>query len=143
MFASFCLYGESERKKRRCCATMANQNISTRPLRLQRKQRIHFTIDSFSFLSLSLEVSIEPKPFVHRFGSECADILDTMYLRGCARSRGRLSRSTVSREQGTRPPSTYCPRIHLALLDLSSGEGSSVVTGAISPAPSVRDPRPA
>jgi aubergine-like protein len=42
-----------------------------------------------------------------------------MYLRGCARSRGRLSRSTASRDQ-----------------DLVSGEGSSIVTGVTSPTPS-------
>ncbi|CAF2636709.1 unnamed protein product [Rotaria sp. Silwood2] len=40
-----------------------------------------------------------------------------MYLRGCARSRGRLSRSTVSREN-------------------VSGEGSSIATGVTSPTPS-------
>jgi len=39
-----------------------------------------------------------------------------MYVRGCARSRGRLSRSTTSRDQ-----------------DLVSGEGSSIRTGATSP----------
>ncbi len=44
-----------------------------------------------------------------------------MYLRGCARSRGRLSRSTASRDQ-----------------DWVSGEGSSVVTGVTSPTPSVK-----
>ncbi|CAF1131387.1 unnamed protein product [Adineta steineri] len=42
-----------------------------------------------------------------------------MYLRGCARSRGRLNRPTLPRDQ-----------------DLLSGEGSSIVTGVISPTPS-------
>ncbi|CAF3532884.1 unnamed protein product [Rotaria socialis] len=42
-----------------------------------------------------------------------------MYLRGCARSRGRLSRSTVLHDQ-----------------DLVSGEGSSIATGITSPTPS-------
>jgi hypothetical protein len=63
------------------------------------------------------------------------------YLRGCARSRGRLSRLTLSCDQGTTFFSLKkCPENRLVIdLDLVSSEGSSIVTGATSPTPSVRE----
>jgi hypothetical protein len=60
-----------------------------------------------------------------------------MYLRGCARSRGRLSRSTASRDQGKTFPLKILFQIFIISLDLVSGEGSSIVTGITSPTPSV------
>jgi hypothetical protein len=64
-----------------------------------------------------------------------------MYLRGCARSRGRLSRTTASRDQGTIVFSLQnsLENFLVIYLDLVSGEGSSIVTGATSPTPSVRE----
>jgi len=65
-----------------------------------------------------------------------------MYLRGCARSRGRLSRSTASRDQGRIfRLKKFSLKIFLIYLDLVSGEGSSIVTGITSPTPSVKKKR--